>query len=267
MSPDLRRRNARDAVACLVLACVITWSLDLPFVLACLRHEAPSEGAMALTGLGAFGPMMGAALVALRRGELRRAFRPRVTEGRPSPLFTLGLALLGLAAAPALQLLATLLDVALGGSPSPWFFPPSRPEHVVALFVFSIAEELGWRGFAQPRLSDHVGPVRAAAIVGPVWGLWHLGMSFTQAGPPRVQTIVLWMLALGLWSVIIAWFFERSGRSLAVAMAVHAGAHLDNVSRDDHGSYRLWALRLLVVLVAAGIARCALQRRATRTPA
>ena len=39
----------------------------------------------------------------------------------------------------------------------------------------------------------------------------------------------LTMLELPLYSLLIAWVFERSGRSMAIAIAFHAGAHLDHI--------------------------------------
>ena len=39
------------------------------------------------------------------------------------------------------------------------------------------------------------------------------------------------VVELALYSVIIAWFLERSGGGVWLAIAIHAGAHLDNVNR------------------------------------
>jgi hypothetical protein len=63
---------------------------------------------------------------------------------------------------------------------------------------------------------------------------------------------------LALWSVVLAWCYERGGRSLAVAMAVHAGAHLDNVTRAPEAEVRLRVLRFVVLLLAAALAARAL---------
>jgi hypothetical protein len=39
-------------------------------------------------------------------------------------------------------------------------------------------EELGWRGFAQPELQEQYGGLRAAVIIGVLWGGWHLPLFF-----------------------------------------------------------------------------------------
>ena len=58
---------------------------------------------------------------------------------------------------------------------------PVPPEGVVALIAMLFVmlflgpiEELGWRGVAQPILQRHIAPIWAGAIIGAVWGIWHL---------------------------------------------------------------------------------------------
>jgi hypothetical protein len=52
----------------------------------------------------------------------------------------------------------------------------------------------------------------------------------------------------------MAWFFERSNRSIAVAIALHAGAHIDNVTRAPETEVRLRILRFVVLAVVAALA-------------
>jgi hypothetical protein len=68
----------------------------------------------------------------------------------------------------------------------------------------------------------------------------------------------LMMADPALWSVVMAWFYERGGRGLLVAIAVHAGAHLDNVTRAPETEVRLRVLRFVVLAIAAGVAARAL---------
>ena len=247
--PDRRH----DVYLFFALACAITWLLDLPYVLALLRHVPPPDYALPLTGLGAFGPTLAALAIGARRGALRGIFG----RWRTHPAW-IGIALFF---PMALQLVATLLEVALGGHPAHWFYPPTRPEHFAALVTFSLGEEFGWRGFAYPRLARRHGPVLGCVILGAVWGLWHLGMLVTpEKGAPDPATLGLYMAQLAGWSLVLAWAFERGRRSMAVAIAFHAGEHLDNVFRAPETELRLRVLRFVVLVVAAALAARALAR-------
>jgi membrane protease YdiL (CAAX protease family) len=163
----------------------------------------------------------------------------------------------------AVQFPATVIEVAVGGHPAHWFYPPVRREQLAALVMFPFGEEFGWRGFAYPRLAERHGPIVGSLILGSVWGLWHVGMLFTP-DPLRAlpaATILVYMLDLALWSVVIAWMFERGSRSIAVAIAIHAGEHLDNVSRAPETEVHLRVLRILVLAIVAGFAAHSLRRK------
>jgi hypothetical protein len=73
-----------------------------------------------------------------------------------------------------------------------------------------------------------------------------------RALPPT--TLLVHMLDLALWSVVMAWMFERANRSIAVAIAIHAGEHLDNVSRAPETELRLRVLRMAVLAMVGALA-------------
>jgi membrane protease YdiL (CAAX protease family) len=254
MIDDGVRARRNDVYIFFGLACGITWALDLPLALAWAANTTPPSYAMPMVGLGALGPSLGAFILAARRGELRDVFG----RWRTPPIWIV----LGLMLPMLVQLPATVIEVALGGHPAHWLYPPVRPEHFAALVMFPLGEEFGWRGFAYPRLAQRHGPVVGSLILGAVWGLWHLGMLFAP-DPLRAlpaTTILVYMLDLALWSVVVAWMFERGSRSIAVAIAIHAGGHLDNISRAPETEVRLRILRILVLAVVAGFAAHSLTR-------
>jgi len=45
------------------------------------------------------------------------------------------------------------------------------PTLVLQVLTTGVAEEPGWRDFAQPRLQSRFGPLTGALILGPLWGL------------------------------------------------------------------------------------------------
>ncbi|MFO0756360.1 MAG: CPBP family intramembrane glutamic endopeptidase [Byssovorax sp.] len=241
--------GGRGILPFFALAFAITWALDVPWALACIRHETPPPYAMALTGLGAFGPTLAALLVAAPRRELREVFgRWRMGPGWPL------LILLALGLQFPLHIIANLIEVALGGHPAHWFYPPIEPERITAAIVFPLGEEFGWRGFAYPRLADRYGPVLGSILLGQGWALWHLGMMFQPDKSPTLAAVAIMMVTLGAGSVLWAWFLERGNRSMAIAIALHIGAHLDNDMRAPEGEVRLRALRVLVLVIAAALA-------------
>jgi membrane protease YdiL (CAAX protease family) len=238
------------------LAFAITWLLDIPLVLATVRQVPLSPVGMLMAGLGAWGPNLAALIVAARHGSLRGVFG----RWRTAPIWIA----VGLFTLPGLHLPATLAEVALGGQPAHWFYPPVRPELVAALVMFSVGEEFGWRGFAYPRLARRYGPVNGSLILGTLWAVWHLGMWFTPAGPPTLAAFGLGILELTAGSVVVAWVFERGNRSMAVAIALHMGAHLDNTFRAPETEVRLRILRFLVLISAAVLAGVSLAKAARR---
>jgi membrane protease YdiL (CAAX protease family) len=240
------------------LACGITWALAAPAALAWMRHQSPPPPAIGAAGLSAFGPLLAALAVAGPRRQLRQVFG----RWRTNPLWILG----GLLLVPAVHLVATALYAAIGGRPAQWFHPPTTPATMAALVVFPLGEEFGWRGFAHPRMVRRHGPVRGCLILGAVWGLWHLAYSITpQTGAFDVFLFGLTMAELPFYALIIGWVFERANGSMAVAIALHLGAHIDHIEWAPRTDLRLHALHLLVLGAIAALAARSLARRGATT--
>jgi membrane protease YdiL (CAAX protease family) len=212
-----------------------------------MRHVPPPPYAVALAGLSAFGPLVAALVVGGRQRRVGEVFR----RGRRSPAWLV----VALLAPMAIHLVAAALAAATGEAPAQWLHPPSTPEQWAALVVFPLGEEPGWRGFAYPRMVEGFGRVKGALALGALWGLWHLAYAITpEAGRFDAFTFAVTMAELPLYSLLIAWVFERANRSLLVAIAFHAGAHLDHVELAPHTELRLHAMHLLVVAVLAAFA-------------
>jgi len=235
------------------VACALTWLLGLPTAVAWMRHDAPSPLAVACAGLSAFGPLLAALVFVVPERRLGALFG----RFRTNP----GWVALALAAPFVIHLMATTLYACLGGRPAEWFHPPVHAEQLAALIVFPLGEEFGWRGFAYPRMVARFGIVRGSLGLGVAWGVWHLMYSITsQAAAFDPFVFGLGMLELPLYSLLIAWVFERSNRSMAVALAFHAGAHLDHVEQAPKSELGLHVLHLVVLgalaFVAARSLRC-----------
>ncbi len=235
-------------------ACGVTWLLAAPLALAWMAQEPPPPYALACAGLSAFGPLVAALVVARRQKRLGEVFG----RWRARPAWVLA----ALFAPMAVHLIATSRYVAIGGHPSQWLYPPTAPEQIAALVVFPIGEELGWRGFAHPRMVSRYGLVKGSLALGAVWGVWHLVYSVTPAaGGFDAFTFAMTMAELPLYALLIAWIFERTNRSMAVALAFHAGGHLDHLDLAPRTELRLHAMHLLTLVVFAGLAARSIAKR------
>jgi membrane protease YdiL (CAAX protease family) len=102
---------------------------------------------------------------------------------------------------------------------------------------------------------NRYGLVGGSLLVGLVWGIWHLAYAVTpMAGIFDPMDFGMTMVELPLYSLLIAWVFERANRSMAVAIAFHAGGHLDHLERASRADLRLHGIHLLVLAIAAVVA-------------
>lgn len=91
----------------------------------------------------------------------------------------------------------------------------------IILIIAAIPEELGWRGFALPRLMERVSPLLASLLIGVLWGLAHLALHLPGLelnGLPPLTTLME-LIAL---SVLLGWLFIRGGGRLGPAIVFHA---------------------------------------------
>lgn len=87
-------------------------------------------------------------------------------------------------------------------------------------------EEVGWRGFALPRLQAQTSPLIAGLVLSLVWVPWHL---FLWIGEGRdVVTFMFWISSYLLHipsGIILCWVYNRSRGSLLAAGIAHASAN------------------------------------------
>jgi membrane protease YdiL (CAAX protease family) len=111
-----------------------------------------------------------------------------------------------------------------------WTFGfPSNGDHAGILVIAPLGEELGWRGLLQRRLERRHSGVVASAVVGVAWVAWHAPMWLGH--PPAVHDVVVGAVTIFFGAFVFAALFRKSGGSVWVVVAAHAGVHLDNTSR------------------------------------
>jgi hypothetical protein len=90
-------------------------------------------------------------------------------------------------------------------------------------------EEIGWRGYALPRLASRFGYARASVLLGVIWALWHLPLFFTVGADTYRQSFLVYTLQVTAVSVALAWLYEHTNGSLLLAMLMHSAV---NQSKD-----------------------------------
>lgn len=86
-------------------------------------------------------------------------------------------------------------------------------------------EEIGWRGYALPRLASRLGFGPAALLLGVIWASWHLPLFFFVDGDVRGQSFGVYVLQVTALSVAFAWLYLKTGGSLLLTMLLHAAVN------------------------------------------
>jgi membrane protease YdiL (CAAX protease family) len=86
-------------------------------------------------------------------------------------------------------------------------------------------EELGWRGYALPRMSDRMGLAPASVLLGVVWGVWHLPLFYVRGADKFHQAMLPYVLASTALSVAIAWLYTISRGGLLLPMLMHSAVN------------------------------------------
>jgi len=86
-------------------------------------------------------------------------------------------------------------------------------------------EEIGWRGFALPRLAARLGLARASLLLGIVWAIWHLPLFFVPGVDNYGQSFVIFALQVTAISVPMAWLYARTNGSLLLVMLMHGASN------------------------------------------
>ena len=86
-------------------------------------------------------------------------------------------------------------------------------------------EEIGWRGYALPRLAARIGLGWGSVVLGIVWALWHLPLFFIPEADTYGQSILVYVLQVTALSVAMAWLYGHAGGSLLLTMLMHSAVN------------------------------------------
>jgi membrane protease YdiL (CAAX protease family) len=102
------------------------------------------------------------------------------------------------------------------------------------LLTFGVGEEIGWRGFALPRLQQRHSALTATLILGVVWALWHLPSFLykdTYVAMGLLPGFPLLLLSISAAAITFTWLYNSTRGSLLIVILFHALFDLLSVSR------------------------------------
>jgi hypothetical protein len=242
-------------VAFSVLAYAWTWACfgAAHQALTAMAQDRPGEAGLAvvIVLLAPFGPTLAALLLtglldgrAGLRDQWRRLLLWRVGAGYY--VFVLCWLVMAKVAGAAASSLT-------GGGPhempnlAQWSALPLR--FLMILFLGGpLVEEIGWRGFALPRLVARYGPGSASLRLGLVWSLWHLPV-FLIAGTDQYGQPLLWYTVMvTAYTFLFTWVHEKTGGSLLLALlhhtAINVGLWLTSMPALRTTEWRLFGLTM-----------------------
>jgi membrane protease YdiL (CAAX protease family) len=203
-----------------ILTYTLTWACWIP-VVAWSTPARPSLRAL-LWLLGVFAPSLVAlALTAKNDGVAAvRALVGRIFQWQVSARWYL----FAVSYMAAIKLAAALAHrMAAGSWPQ---FGHERPVVILVAILISTpvqsGEEIGWRGYALPRLAERMGFASATLLLGLIWACWHLPQFFLLGADTYGQSFPIWALEVIALSVAIAWLYTHTNGSLLLAMLMHA---------------------------------------------
>lgn len=233
MNPIMSFIKRHPLIAYFVLAYALAWML-IPFM----------SVSLAFGFLALFGPAFSAILIT------------RVTEG-PQGLKELWRRTLlwkvnPLSYAFAILFPPALIFIGMGiayllGTPVTFF---TNGIIGLATAILFVGEELGWRGYALPKLLAQNTPITASLVLGVLWTLWHLpNFIFPLAGVPALgpfPVVAVWIIAQ---TFLFTWLYIHSKGSILIATLFHASINAFTFNGMD--TTEKWLLQAIVWSIAA----------------
>lgn len=214
------------------MAYAFSWIMLIPFILSQWNILPDTKGFQVFFVLNPFaGPTLSAYIMSRITGgkdawiNIRKRFR-RFKAG----WIMYGIILIGI---PLMMLFGIIIFP--GALASFKGFPPAFPAAYILSFIAiffgggPLGEEIGWRGFALPRMQERYGALRSTLLLGGLWTFWHLPHFLTTAqrgGPGSSLSIfyinlpIFFLLVMSI-TVIMTWVFNRTKESLFIAILLH----------------------------------------------
>lgn len=231
-----------------VLTFAISWSVIGMYIVApdwSASRFGEISGSHPFFFLATWAPAISAFALVLFYGGVAglKSFLSRLMMWRGSPLWA-AFILIGI---PVVYVIGSLMK----GGPVLAPIPPEGVDAVVAILIIMLflgpVEEFGWRGVAQPVLQRHVAPLWAGAIIGAIWGVWHLPAFFLSGTVFAGWNFFPFLVGNITLAILVTPIFNSARGSLLWPMLFHW--QLINPFWADAQPYDTWVLVVVAVAV------------------
>jgi len=128
------------------------------------------------------------------------------------------------------------------------------------IFTFGIGEEIGWRGYALPRLQQKMNALSATLVLGLLWALWHLPSFFYVLNP---NYTVGWFLGLLSGAIFFTWLYNSTNGSLLAVVLWHGTFNFITASKAGEGVgaailstiVMVWAILIIFIYKPANLSK------------
>ena len=233
----------RHVICFVLLAYGFAWSIWVvqlgPAIKDALRDGRTPDNFAATPAvmLGMYAPALAAVVmrVVISKEGLRRALGPL-----PSPRMALAAVFIPMAFVLILVAIITATNIgdATPGKPVGTLLAILTFVGVPISTALAFGEEFGWRGYLLPKVLP-LGEVKAAVIVGLIWGPWHLPVlivGLNYPGQSIIAVLAVFLLSTTLLSLLHTRFYVASSYSLIAVSLLHGSLNTfsDRLADQNH---------------------------------
>jgi membrane protease YdiL (CAAX protease family) len=211
-----------------IIAWLLTWVLLLPLVLTGLGIIKVN---MVWHFVGSLGPTFSAIIILYlsKKKEGLKELKNSITKWRIGLFWFFFSALL----MPVFLILTILLNFVFTGNLINLvvYFESEGVTDPFSIFLwiwvgaisYGIFEEIGWRGYALPKLQEKYKPLSSTIILFFGWALWHIPMFFYRLS---VEFLFGWLYGLFLGTIVLTFIYNSTGGSTFATILFHTSNNI-----------------------------------------
>jgi membrane protease YdiL (CAAX protease family) len=258
-------------LAYFILTLAISWSIELPLV-ASAQGWITAPIPFAIHYLASLGPLLAALIMTWATGgaDGLKELWGRITKWRVGSIG----ATFAFLSPVALFVLALLVVWVLSGGEWPNLQRLTEINYlpnlgigalILWLATFGFGEEIGWRGYALPRLQRDRSALSATLILGVMWVVWHVPAFFYLDTYVNLGLAAFPMFALGVLAgaIVLTWLYNTTEGSVLMVAIWHGVFDFISASKASDGyiaalmtaAIMVWAVVIVIVYKPANLSR------------